>query len=96
MILFIHISFFSLSVGPTGTTQTVFYVKFSLPVNFVVLIRVAYGFGSGSQTPGECIRTLKNYMDPFRSRSGSATLVILLAEVYLILVIFLGKNCPIL
>jgi hypothetical protein len=30
----------SLSVGPTGPTQKLFFVKFSLPVNFVVLIRV--------------------------------------------------------
>jgi hypothetical protein len=27
------------------------YVKFSFPINFVVLIRVAYGSGSGSSTP---------------------------------------------
>jgi hypothetical protein len=36
----------SLSVGPTGPTQKVFFVQFSLPVNFVVLMRVAYGSGS--------------------------------------------------
>jgi hypothetical protein len=39
---------FSLPVGPTGPTQKVFFVQFSLPVNFFVLMRVAYGFGSGS------------------------------------------------
>ncbi len=39
---------FSLSVGPTGSTEKVFFVQFSLPVNFVVLMRVAYGSGSGS------------------------------------------------
>ncbi len=64
-------NWFYLSVGPTGPTQTVFFVKFSLPVNFVVLIRVAYG--SGSNTPGERIRILKNYTDPYESES--ATLV---------------------
>ncbi len=49
-------------------TQKVFFVKFSLPGNFVVLIRVAYG--SGSLTPGVRIRILKNDTDPY----GSATL----------------------
>jgi hypothetical protein len=44
-----------LSVGPTGPTEKVFFVKFSFPVNFVVLIRVAYmdpdpGKWSGSAT----------------------------------------------
>ncbi len=34
---------FSLSVGPTGPNQKAYFVKFSLPVNFVVLIRIAYG-----------------------------------------------------
>ncbi len=38
-------TWFSLSVGPTGATQKVFFVKFSLPANFVALIRVAYGSG---------------------------------------------------
>ncbi len=37
---------FSLSVGPTGPTQKVFFVQFSLPANFVVLMRVPYGSGS--------------------------------------------------
>ncbi len=40
------ITWFSLSVGPTGPTQKVFFVKFSLLVNFFVLIIVAYGSGS--------------------------------------------------
>jgi hypothetical protein len=31
---------FSLSIGPTAPTQKVFFVTFSLSVNFVVLIRV--------------------------------------------------------
>jgi hypothetical protein len=44
---------FSLSVGPIGPTDKVFFVQFSLPVNFDVLMRVAYGsdpghFGNGS------------------------------------------------
>ncbi len=33
---FIHLYLISLSAGPTGPTQKVFFVKFSLPVNFVV------------------------------------------------------------
>jgi hypothetical protein len=37
---------FSLSVGPIGPTQKIFFVQFSLPVNFVVLMRGAYGSGS--------------------------------------------------
>ncbi len=36
-------TWFSSSVGPTGPTQKVFFVKFSLPVNFFVLIRIAFG-----------------------------------------------------
>ncbi len=57
---------FSLSVGPTGPTKKVFFVKFSLPVNFVVLNRVAYGSGSGSQPPGEqiLVRILNIDTDP--------------------------------
>ncbi len=56
-VLFIHLLDFP--VGPTGHTQKVFFVKFSISVNFVVLIRVAYG--SGSWTPEEriWIRILK-------------------------------------
>ncbi len=42
-------TWFSLSVGPTGPTQKVFFVRFSLPVIFVVLIGVAYGSGSDTQ-----------------------------------------------
>ncbi len=37
---------FSLTIGPTGPTQKVFFFQFSLPVNFVVLMRVVYGSGS--------------------------------------------------
>jgi hypothetical protein len=39
-------TWFSLSVGPTVPTQKVFFVEFSLPINFDLLIRVAYGSGS--------------------------------------------------
>ncbi len=39
-------TWFSLSVGPTGPNQQAYIVKFSIPVNFVVLIRVAYRSGS--------------------------------------------------
>ncbi len=42
------LTWFSLSVGPTGPNQKTYFVKFSLPVNFVVLIRVAYGSGSNN------------------------------------------------
>jgi hypothetical protein len=35
-----------LSVRPTGPNQKAYFVKFSSPVNFVVLIRVASGSGS--------------------------------------------------
>jgi hypothetical protein len=63
---------FSLSVGPTGPTQKVFFVKFSLPANFVVLIRVGSLWIRG--TPGERIRILKNYTDPHES--GSTTLIV--------------------
>ncbi len=38
--LYIFIWFF-LSVGPTGPNQKAYFVKISLPVNFVVFIRVA-------------------------------------------------------
>jgi hypothetical protein len=34
-------TWFSLSVGRIGPNQKAYFVKFSLPVNFVVLIRVA-------------------------------------------------------
>jgi hypothetical protein len=60
-----------LSVGPTGPTQKVFFVKYSLPVNFVVLIRVAYG--SGTLTPGN-----RSGPDPDPEKlygTGSATLL---------------------
>ncbi len=44
---FLYISTsYPLSVGPTGPTQKVFLVQFSLPVNFVVIMGVAYGSGS--------------------------------------------------
>jgi hypothetical protein len=36
-----------LLVGSTGPNQKAYFVKFFLPVNFVVLIRVGYGSGSG-------------------------------------------------
>jgi hypothetical protein len=39
-------SWFSLSVGPTRSKHKAYFVKFSLPVNFVLLIREAYGSGS--------------------------------------------------
>ncbi len=46
---FVYIlTLFSLSIGPTGPNQKAYFVKFSLPVNFVVLIRVAYACESGS------------------------------------------------
>jgi hypothetical protein len=66
-------TWFSMSVSSTGPTQSA-YVKFSLPVNFVGHIWVAEGFGSGSGTitPGERIRIMKNNTDPYGS--GSATL----------------------
>jgi hypothetical protein len=37
------LTWFSLSVGPTGPNQKAYLVKFFLSVNFFVLIRVAYG-----------------------------------------------------
>ncbi len=37
-----------MSVGPPGPNQKAYFVQFSLPVNFVVLIIVAYGSESGS------------------------------------------------
>jgi hypothetical protein len=49
-----------LSVGPTGPNQKAYFVKFSLPVNFVVLIRVAYGSGSGQS----CTATGSNRTAP--------------------------------
>ncbi len=33
-------TWFTLSVGPTGSTRKVYFVKVSLPVNFIVLIRI--------------------------------------------------------
>jgi hypothetical protein len=51
-----------LSVGPTGTNQKAYLVEFSLPFNFVVLIRVAYGSGCGNIR--EWIRILSNDTDP--------------------------------
>jgi hypothetical protein len=60
-----------LSVGLPVTNQKANFVKFSLLVNIVVLIRVAYG--SGSQNTGERIRIRENYPDP--NGSGSATLL---------------------
>jgi hypothetical protein len=39
-------TWFSLSVGSTVPTQKVFFVEFSLPINFDLLIRVAYESGS--------------------------------------------------
>jgi hypothetical protein len=43
---------FSLSVGPTGPTQKVFFGQFSLPVNFVVLMRVDMDPDSYPRHPG--------------------------------------------
>jgi hypothetical protein len=40
------LTIFSLSVGPLGPNHKAYFVKFSLPIHFVVLIRVAYGSGS--------------------------------------------------
>ncbi len=40
------LTWFSLSVGPLGPNQKAYFVKFSLPVNFVVLIIVAPISGS--------------------------------------------------
>ncbi len=47
-VLFIHLSLIFLVSRSNRTHTKGFFVKFSLPVNFVVLIRVAYGSGSGS------------------------------------------------
>ncbi len=41
-------TWFSLSVSPTGPTQREFFIKFFLPVNFVVLTREYGTYGSGS------------------------------------------------
>jgi hypothetical protein len=46
-----------LSVGPTGPNRKAYFGKVSLAINFVVLIRVAYG--SGSLTPGNRSRNQK-------------------------------------
>ncbi len=64
-------TWFSLSVGLPVTNQKANFVKFSLPANFVVLIRVAYG--SGSQNTWKWIWIRENYTDP--NGSGSATLL---------------------
>jgi hypothetical protein len=37
-VLFYVLTLFSLSVSPTGPNQKVHFVKFSIPVNFVVLL----------------------------------------------------------
>jgi hypothetical protein len=42
-VLFIHLNLIFHNIGPTGPNQKAYFVKFSLLVNFVVLIRVAYG-----------------------------------------------------
>jgi hypothetical protein len=47
---------FSFSVGPKGPNQKAYFVKFCHPVNFVVLIRVAYGSGSYILGNGSRIR----------------------------------------
>jgi hypothetical protein len=39
------LTWFYLSVGPTGPNQKAYFDKLSLPVNVVVLVRVAYGSG---------------------------------------------------
>ncbi len=64
-----YLDFFPLSVGPTGSNQKAYLVKFSLPVNFIVLIRVAYW--SGSYNTRECIQITENASDPYRSRSAT-------------------------
>jgi hypothetical protein len=73
-VLFIRyiLTWFSLSVGPIGPNQKTYryFVKFSLPVNFVVPIWVAYR--SWSYNTGERIRILEHDMDPYGS--GSAIL----------------------
>jgi hypothetical protein len=60
-------------VGPTGPNQKAYFGKFSLPFNFVVLIKVANR--SGSYIPGYVsrIQILENNMDT----CGSATLPLL-------------------
>jgi hypothetical protein len=52
-----------LPVGQTGPKEKAYFVKFFYPVNFVVLNRLAYGTGSGSQTPGNGSRILENDTD---------------------------------
>jgi hypothetical protein len=49
-VFFIHLNLIFLVSRPNRTQTKGYFVKFSLPVNFVLLIRVAYG--SGSLTPG--------------------------------------------
>jgi hypothetical protein len=56
-----------LSEGPAGPNQKAYFVKFPLPLNFVVLIRVAFESGS-------LIRILDYDTDPYGS--GSAILKI--------------------
>jgi hypothetical protein len=56
---------FSLSAGPIGPNQKASFVTFSLLVNFVVLIRVAYGSRSHNRErildpdPGKLYRSLQ-------------------------------------
>jgi hypothetical protein len=60
-----------LSVGPTGPNQKAKFVKFSLSVNFVVLIRVA--LDPNPRKPRNGSRILENDTDPYGS--GSATII---------------------
>ncbi len=52
------LTLFSLSVGLPVPNQKAFFVKFFLPVDFIMLIRIAYGSGSGSDN------TQKRIPDP--------------------------------
>jgi hypothetical protein len=47
-----------LSACPTGPIQKAYIVKFSIPVNFVVLIRVSYGSGSATLVKRHDMETL--------------------------------------
>ncbi len=60
------LTWFSLSLGPIGPNRKAYIVKFSLPVNVIVLIRVAYGSGSQNNliripdpNPGKLYKSLR-------------------------------------
>ncbi len=72
---FLILTWFSSSVGPTGPNQKAYFVKFSLPVNYVVLIKVGVldpDLDPRTSRNGSWILILENYLDPYGS--GSATL----------------------